>query len=443
MKSKKLVLGISVLAIVIVVLLVYELVLSPVVVEGVVEWKGITGVKDNTHTTILINRPSDGKYQIFVRDKNYEGFFPDIGNADVNKSLEDKLKADYSNVNYYVEITVNSSDPVNELEKGNTCGYYVSREDFNKVQIWDDVRYDVSRWSEQPGIKEFVKVHTLLWEHSGITIYRKDKRLMQLIDDNPYRLVMGNRQSKNCAEAFVMIGDKPYKITIYLNNETVKSVEEVKDPEQLSKMQRIIEIIELQNEINVTAKPHENCPYLVYRDFVEMGIGNSKGILFTLHTATTELKGKRVNYTVGVLDGDELKPLPEGIEVIDNWTYSDPPHRKSPVTVLRIKASPTILPGQYELCVQLEADGIGVVGRVPLTIKVKEESINMNESADDIICTLAGPAYRAKVLGPDEKQWPPIEEKKFTIAWKLPFIKGREGDIRIFCGHYGVEEIKP
>jgi hypothetical protein len=184
-----------------------------------------------------------------------------------------------------VEITVNSSDPVNELEKGNTYGYYVSREDFNKVQIWDDVRYEVSRWSELPGIKKFVDVDRLEWMGLLFRIRSKDESVGELIDDNPYRVVMVNRQSKNCAEEFVMIGDKPYKITIYLNNETVKSIEEVKDPEQLSKMQRIIE---LQNEINVTAKPHENCPYLVYRDFVEMGMGDSKGILFTLHTATTE-----------------------------------------------------------------------------------------------------------------------------------------------------------
>ena len=413
--KKKQIQAFGLVAVVILILisaLVYELAFAPVVVEGVVEWKGIKGVKDNTHTTILINRPVDGEYRILVKDESYEGFFPDIGNAQVNKSLEDKLKADYLNINYYVEITVNSSDPVNELEKGNTCGYYVSREDFNKVQIWDDVRYVVSRWSEQPGIKEFVDVDRL--ECMGLLskIRSKDERLMKLIDDNPYRVVMGNRPSKNCAEEFVMIGEKPYKITIYLNNETVKSIEEVKDPEQLRKMQRIIE---LQNEINVTAKPHENCPYLVYRDFVEMGMGDSKGILFTLHTATTELEAKHVNYTVGVLDENELKPLPDGIEVIDNWTYSNPPHRKSPVTVLRIKASPTILPGQYKLCVQLEADGI--VGRVPLTINVKEESINMNESADDVICTPAGPAYRAKVLGPGEKQWPPIEEKKVILGY--------------------------
>ena len=249
-------LGLIAVAILIVIsALVYELAFTPVIVEGVVEWKGITGVKDNTHSTIITNRPSEGKYRILVRDKNYEGFFPDIGNAEVNKSLEDKLKADYSNLNYYVEITVDSRDPVNELEKGYTYGYSVSREDFNRVWIWDKVKYEVSRWSELPRIKKFLEVDRLVWEHSLLTIYRKDERLMKLIDDNPYRLVMGNRPSKNCAEAFVMIGGKPYKIDIYLNNETVKSIEEVKDPEQLRKMQRIIE---LQKEINVTEKPlHE------------------------------------------------------------------------------------------------------------------------------------------------------------------------------------------
>ena len=249
-------LGLIAVAILIVIsALVYELAFTPVIVEGVVEWKGITGVKDNTHSTIITNRPSDGKYRILVRDKNYEGFFRDIGNAEVNKSLEDKLKADYSNLNYYVEITVDSRDPVNNLEKGCAYGYSVSREDFNRVQVWDKVKYEVSRWSELPRIKKFLEVDRLVWEHSLLTIYRKDERLMKLIDDNPYRLVMGNRPSKNCAEAFVMIGGKPYKIDIYLNNETVKSIEEVKDPEQLRKMQRIIE---LQKEINVTEKPlHE------------------------------------------------------------------------------------------------------------------------------------------------------------------------------------------
>lgn len=255
-KTKKLILGIlGICIVVIAVLLVYKFALSPVIVEGVVEWKGITGVKDNTHSTIITNRPSEGKYRILVEDKNYKGFFRDIGNAEVNESLEDKLKADYSNLNYYVEITVDSIDPVNNLEKGNTYGYSVSREDFNRVWIWDKVKYEVSRWSELQGIKKFLEVDRLVWEHSLLTIYKKDERLMKLIDDNPYRLVMGNRPSKNCAEAFVMIGEKPYKITLYLNNETVKSIEEVKDEEQLRMIQ---EVIRLQKEINVTEEPlHE------------------------------------------------------------------------------------------------------------------------------------------------------------------------------------------
>ncbi len=87
-------LGLIAVAILIVIsALVYELAFTPVIVEGVVEWKGITGVKDN--------------------------------------------------INYYVEITVDTSDSVNNLEKGNTYGYSESREDFNKVQVWDKVKYEL------------------------------------------------------------------------------------------------------------------------------------------------------------------------------------------------------------------------------------------------------------------------------------------------------------
>ncbi|MCK4732362.1 MAG: hypothetical protein KAT65_07885 [Methanophagales archaeon] len=38
------------------------------------------------------------------------------------------------------------------------------------------------------------------------------------------------------------------------NNETVKSVEEVKDQEQLRIIQKVIE---LQNELDITVKPHK------------------------------------------------------------------------------------------------------------------------------------------------------------------------------------------
>ncbi|MBA7530776.1 hypothetical protein ES705_22986 [subsurface metagenome] len=247
-------LGLIAVAILIVIsALVYELAFTPVIVEGVVEWKGIAGVKDNTHTEIMRNRPSEGKYRILVRDKNYEGFFRDIGNAEVNKSLEDKLKVDYSNLNYYVEITV---DSVNNLEKRYTYGYSVSREDFNKVMIWDEVRYEVSRWSELPRIKEFLEVDRVEWVGLLPALAEKDERVRELIEGKSYKVVIVSRTSKNYGEAFVMVGGKPYKIAIslYLNNETVKSVEEVKDEEQLRMIQ---EVIGLQKEINVTENPHE------------------------------------------------------------------------------------------------------------------------------------------------------------------------------------------
>jgi len=245
-------LGLIAVAILIVIpALVYELAFTPVIVEGVVEWKGITGVKDNTHTEIMRNRPIDGEYRILVRDKNYKGFFHDIGNAEVNESLEDKLKVDYSNLNYYVEITVDSSDPVNNLEKGCAYGYYVSREDFNKVMIWDKVRYEVSRWSELPRVKKFLYVDRVEWIGLLSVLAEKDERVRELIEGKSYKVVIGSRTSKNYGEEFVMVGGKPYKITLYVNNETVKSVEEVKDEEQLRIIQ---EVIGLQKEINVTEK---------------------------------------------------------------------------------------------------------------------------------------------------------------------------------------------
>lgn len=247
-------LGLIAVAILIVIsALVYELAFTPVIVEGVVEWKGITGVKDNTHTEIMRNRPSEGEYRILVRDKNYKGFFRDIGNAEVNESLEDKLKVDYSNLNYYVEITVDSRDPVNELEKGCAYGYSVSREDFNRVQVWDKVRYEVSRWSELPRVKKFLEVDRVEWVGLLSALAEKDERVRELIEGKSYEVVIGSRTSKNYGEEFVMVGGKPYKIAIYLNNETVKSVEEVKDEEQLRMIQ---EVIGLQKEINVTEKPH-------------------------------------------------------------------------------------------------------------------------------------------------------------------------------------------
>ncbi len=151
---------------------------------------------------------------------------------------------------------------------------------------------------------------------------------------------------------------------------------------------------------------------LDYRDFVEMKTGECKGILFTLHTSGTELENKNINYTVGMIEDNALKPLPEPLEIVEMWTYDSLPHLSSPVTVILIGTCGMNYPDEFNLGVQLEAEGIGVIGRVPLTISV----IAM---ADDIIGTPAGDAvYRSRVHSVGEKPWPPVEEK--TVELEAP-----------------------
>jgi hypothetical protein len=149
---------------------------------------------------------------------------------------------------------------------------------------------------------------------------------------------------------------------------------------------------------------------LEYRDFVEMGIGACKGVLFTLRTAGTELENKDINYTVGLLEEDTFKPLPEEpLEVVETWTYGSPPHQLSPVTVILIGTDYRMNRAEeFNLGVQLEAEGTGVIGLVPLTISVVE-------AADDILFPPGGVAYRANVHGPGEEPWPPVEEKRVVL----------------------------
>lgn len=257
MKNKRLLRGILVLVVVLAVLSVYKLALSPVIIEGVVGHRAVEGIKGNTHSTILVSTATTNlNSEVLVLDKDYEVFFPEKGDVFINKSLEDKMKTKYDKIRYFVSVRVSSRDPVNGIEKGGCNSYSIDRSEFNKVQVWDKVKYEVSRWSELPTVEKFVDVKTDMVDWVGLLlrVAEKDESVGKLIDGNSYRVVIGNRTSKNCGEEFVMIGGKPYKITIYLNNETVKSVEEVKDQEQLRMIQRVIE---LQNEINITVKPHE------------------------------------------------------------------------------------------------------------------------------------------------------------------------------------------
>lgn len=149
---------------------------------------------------------------------------------------------------------------------------------------------------------------------------------------------------------------------------------------------------------------------LKYRDHLEMGAGGCKEVLFQLYRGDSWLENREVVYTLGMLEDGELKPLPESIEVLGNSNYYNLGDRAEfQGAIMGVKTSPNIWPGEYELSVQLETEGIGVIGRVPLTI-------NVRASADDIVETPGGPTYRARVRGPGEEPWPPVEEQTVTLG---------------------------
>ena len=121
----------------------YYYVFSPVIVEGVVDHKSVTGTKDSTLYSILLNTPEG----IIVKDKDYEKFFSENDtDAFISKSLEDKIKIEYSKISYLVSIRVSTKDTINNLEEGDTLAYFVSKDDFNNLSIGDKVTYEVERF---------------------------------------------------------------------------------------------------------------------------------------------------------------------------------------------------------------------------------------------------------------------------------------------------------
>jgi hypothetical protein len=117
------------------------------IVEGVVDHKTVTGEIENTSYTILTNRPSsDDGLWIIVKDNDYEEFFRNQDrDAVINKSVEDEMNLKYDRINYLVSIRLTSQDTVNKLDIGDTLAYFVNGDDFNKVKIDDEVRFEVSK----------------------------------------------------------------------------------------------------------------------------------------------------------------------------------------------------------------------------------------------------------------------------------------------------------
>ena len=119
---------------------------APLEIEGKVEAKAINGkMSGNIVEGILFNSPYENKSWMQVENKDFEYLFPSEGkNAIVNDSLHNFMQRKYIDIDYIVTVELKSSDPVNDVTKGESYAYLVNREDFNKAKKGDEIIFKVS-----------------------------------------------------------------------------------------------------------------------------------------------------------------------------------------------------------------------------------------------------------------------------------------------------------
>jgi hypothetical protein len=107
-----------------------------------------------------------------------------------------------------------------------------------------------------------------------------------------------------------------------------------------------------------------------------------------MNTAGTELEGKKITYTLGDWDNNQHPGFAELMKVGTTQSLQsfDNLPGKQPISAIMLRLSGWN--GPLNLGVQVEVEGLGIIGRVPLTV-------NCHESSDDF--TLApgggGPMY--------------------------------------------------
>jgi len=126
------------------------------VFERTVAHKTVTGVKDGTSYTILVNRPGEGNPWISVKDEDYRAYFvAGVEDAVITESLEQLMLAEYSEVEYLVNVSV-------ALDVSGTQPYRASREIFNRAKVGDGLRFrasgadvpEIVKVLEQPDVPE-------------------------------------------------------------------------------------------------------------------------------------------------------------------------------------------------------------------------------------------------------------------------------------------------
>lgn len=106
---------------------------KPLTVEGVVDHKAITGEKGNAVYTILVVTDTG----IIVKNIGDHGRYF-LNSTIVDESLENEIRSEYVDIKYVVSVRTEHE----------TMAYFVSREDFHKVDVGDVVKYEVSRFKE-------------------------------------------------------------------------------------------------------------------------------------------------------------------------------------------------------------------------------------------------------------------------------------------------------
>jgi len=106
------------------------LALRPTKAEGAVDHKTITGTRDSMSYTIVTITDTE----VIVKDEEFNEDFK--VSTTINETLAHRLDSWYDEINYIISVRTGDE----------TVAYFVSREDFNKVDIGGRIRYTILRF---------------------------------------------------------------------------------------------------------------------------------------------------------------------------------------------------------------------------------------------------------------------------------------------------------
>lgn len=110
-------------------------------VPGKVQEKSISGYKEGTAVTLVGFWP-DGHLSVDPAVKDL--FVGQDINMTISADLEQELRSRGYEVHYLGHIEVSSPDNVNHLTPGDATDYFMSMDDFNQMQIGENVTIEVS-----------------------------------------------------------------------------------------------------------------------------------------------------------------------------------------------------------------------------------------------------------------------------------------------------------